>query len=276
MSTPSAHRQASKAQERAAEVVKAQLDTLETKQRTDYEELAERICHSEMDIKGLRDANERLLKDDEDYQHQHQLLRAQVNYKAGRLDVAAADLETLAPGLTIKTFDEEPIESGPNPDGGASGPVAVGPMALELDVQSEAAAVRSRQARDAHKMKEAVRSVLFSLYRVNNFNNIADKHYPHVPVDLEEWPHSLKHDGTQGNHMRLDFELDFDSPTNWPQIQRWSAAIRDQGEIRVAGVQPYLDSISESDLLDRIEKTFSWEKWTYQDAMKNVPIPTKN
>ncbi|KAG8693451.1 hypothetical protein FRC08_009104 [Ceratobasidium sp. 394] len=114
--------------------------------------------------------------------------------------------------------------------------------------------------------QEAVRSVLFSLYRVNNFNNIADKHYPHVPVDHEEWPHSLKNDGTRENHMRLDFEQYFDSPADWPQIQRWS----------VAGVQPYLDSISEDDLLDRIEKTFGWEKRTYRDAMKNTPIPTKN
>ncbi|KAG8693452.1 hypothetical protein FRC08_009105 [Ceratobasidium sp. 394] len=159
MSTPSAHHQASKAQEQAAEVVKAQLDTLETKQRADYEELTEHIRHSEMDIKGLRDANERLLKDNEEYcrrikdleeyragaEHQHQLLRVQVNYEAGWLDVAAADLETLAPGLTIKTFNEKPTESGPNPDGGVSGPVVAGPMALELDVQSEAAAVRSRQ-----------------------------------------------------------------------------------------------------------------------------------
>ncbi|KAG9093869.1 hypothetical protein FS749_013599 [Ceratobasidium sp. UAMH 11750] len=136
-----------------------------------------------MDIKGLRDANERLLKDNEDYRRRIKDLE---EYRA---DVAAADHETLTPRLTIKTFDEEPIESGPNPDGGASGPVAAGPMALELDVQSEVAAVRSRQARDSFKMKEAVRSVLFSLYRVNNFNNIADKHYPHIPVDHEEWPH---------------------------------------------------------------------------------------
>ncbi|KAG9124611.1 hypothetical protein FRC07_010957 [Ceratobasidium sp. 392] len=124
-------------------------------------------------------------------------------------------------------------------------------------------------------MGDAVGSVLFSLYRVNNFKNIVDKHYPHVPMDHDEWPHSVKPNGGRENHMRLNFEEVYDSETNWPWIERWVAAVQEQGAIRVPATEPYLAVIGDDDLLDRVKKRFNWENRTYKKAMGDTPIPTK-
>ncbi|KAG8791736.1 hypothetical protein FRC12_008268 [Ceratobasidium sp. 428] len=114
------------------------------------------------------------------------------------------------------------------------------------------------------------------MYRVNNFKNIADKHYPYVPEDHDEWPHTDKPDGGRENHMRLNFEEKFDSDTNWPKMERWRDRVRQQGGIRVAGAQAYLEVISDDDLLERVKDRFKWECRTYKKAMGDAPIPTKN
>jgi hypothetical protein len=127
-----------------------------------------------------------------------------------------------------------------------------------------------------HGFQEAVGTVLFNLYRVRNFKNIADKHYPHVPMDHDEWPHTNKPDGGRENHVRFNFEEDHDSTTNKPFFDRWVVAVRTQGHTHVAGAEAYLKVIDENDLRERCEKRYKWEKRTYIKAMKGVAIPTKD
>ncbi|KAG9118922.1 hypothetical protein FRC07_006308 [Ceratobasidium sp. 392] len=291
MSTPSAAGQAVRAQNRGLEVFKARLETLETQHKTQVESLTERLRLAEAEMQGLREANVRLnscneglcqrVADLETYrvlsEQQVRVLGSKLSYEATRLDVATADLEVIAPELTIKTSDDGPTagtgETGNL--GGASAPVTSGSAALSADAEAEAAKIRSQEARDSEAMGDAVGSVLFSLYRVNNFKNIADKHYPHVPMDHDEWPHSIKPNGGRENHMRLNFEEAYDSETNWPWIERWVAAVREQGAIRVPAAEPYLAVIGDDDLLDRVKKRFNWEKRTYKKAMGGTPIPTK-
>ncbi|KAG9089134.1 hypothetical protein FRC06_001697 [Ceratobasidium sp. 370] len=290
MSAPSASRQATRAQERTLETFKERLETLETRQKADIEALTHRIHLVDAEIKGLQESNSRLTRSNEEYarrikvlenykasmEQEIKVVHAKVSYEASRLDVAAADLQHIAPGLTIKSYDDDPtaIDAGPSQD--ALEPVASGSTALELAVQAQAATNLSLQARDAPELKDAVASMLFSLYRVNNFNNIADKHYPHVPEDHDEWPHTLKPDGGRENHVRFNFEESHDSATNKPIIERWFAAVRNYGDTRVPGAKPYLNVIGDDHLMERIVKKFAYERRTYRQDMKDHPIPTKN
>ncbi|KAG9084915.1 hypothetical protein FS749_004835 [Ceratobasidium sp. UAMH 11750] len=290
MSAPSASRQATRAQERSFETFKERLETLETRQKTHVDALTHRIHLAEVEIKGLQESNGRLTRSNKEFagrikelerykasmEQELKVVHAKVSYEASRLDVAAADLQQIAPGLTIKSYDDGLMMMDAEFNQEAPEPVASGTTALDLAAQAQATTNLSLQARDAPELKEAVASVLFSLYRVNNFNNIADKHYPHVPEDHGDWPHTIKPDGGRENHVRFNFEESHDSTTNKPIIERWFAAVQNQGEIRVPGAKAYLDVIGDNHLMERVLKKFAYEKRTYRQDMKDCPIPTKN
>ncbi|KAG9080817.1 hypothetical protein FRC06_006126 [Ceratobasidium sp. 370] len=264
MSAPSASRQATCAQERTLETFKECLETLETRQKADIKAWTHCIHLADAEIKGLQESNSRLTRSNEEYaqrikvlenykasmEQEIKVVHAKVSYEASQLDVAAADLQHIAPGLTIKSYDDDPtaIDAGPSQD--ALEPVASGSTALELAVQAQVATNLSLQARDAPELKDTVASMLFSLYWVNNFNNIADKHYPHIPEDHDEWPHTLKPDGGQENH--------------------------NYGDTHVPGAKPYLNVIGYDHLMECIVKKFAYERCTYCQDMKDRPILTKN
>ncbi|QRV81523.1 hypothetical protein RhiJN_09538 [Ceratobasidium sp. AG-Ba] len=289
MSAPSASRQAALAQNRSIESFKQRLDTLERLQKDDIERLTHSISQAESEIKSLRDSNIRLARANEDYAKRIEALEAykssleldlkiihkKISYESSRVDVAQADIKQIAPGLTIKSYNSDPAIGVDEAQYG--GPVATsGPATVELATEAQAATVRSLAARDADELKDAVASTLYSLYRVNSFNNIADRHYPHVPEDHDDWPHSTKPDGTRDNFMRLNFEENHDSATNEPLMTRWRDAVRNIGAHRVPGAEPYLKVIGDDHLMERIIKKFKYEQRTYRAAMKGSAIPTKN
>ncbi|KAG9077230.1 hypothetical protein FRC06_009019, partial [Ceratobasidium sp. 370] len=129
MSAPSASRQATRAQERTLETFKECLETLETHQKADIEALTHRIHLADVEIKGLQESNSRLTRSNEEYaqrikelenykasmEQEIKAVHAKVSYEASWLDVAAADLQHIAPGLTIKSYDDDPtaIDAGP-------------------------------------------------------------------------------------------------------------------------------------------------------------------
>lgn len=179
------------------------------------------------------------------------ILKAKLAVEEGRIDVASADLDALAPNLRTLAAGEElsDADMGENEDERAPG---------TLDSAEQQSSRVAQQSLIAGHQK-AVEEMLDSLYRVTNFKNIADKHYPHVPETHEDWPHSKKPDGGRENHMRFDFEHPWDAPVNSTSFDRLKKAVREQGHTRVAGAAPYLQAIDDRD----------------REAMKGVPIPTK-
>ncbi|KAG9123908.1 hypothetical protein FRC07_013545 [Ceratobasidium sp. 392] len=69
-------------------------------------------------------------------------------------DVAVADLKVIAPGLTIKTSEDDPTAGmGEAGDlGSTSTLVASSSVALDVDVEAEAARVRTQEAQDSEAM----------------------------------------------------------------------------------------------------------------------------
>ncbi|KAG9088968.1 hypothetical protein FRC07_012441, partial [Ceratobasidium sp. 392] len=153
MSTPSAAGQAMRAQNRGLEVFKARLETLETQHKNQVESLTERLRLAEAEIQGLCGANARLNGSDEGLcqrvadlesyrfvsEQQVRMIGSKLSYEATRLDVTAADLEVIAPGLTIKT-SEDNLNAGMGEAGdlgSASALVTSSSVALDVDIEAE-------------------------------------------------------------------------------------------------------------------------------------------
>ncbi|KAG9124612.1 hypothetical protein FRC07_010958 [Ceratobasidium sp. 392] len=133
------------------------LKTLETQHKTQVESLTKRLRLTEAEMQGLCEANARLdscheglcqwVADLETYkvlsEQQVWVLSSKLSYEATWLDVATADLEVIAPELTIKTSDED-LTAGTGVAGnigGTSAPVASGSAALGANVEAKLAKI---------------------------------------------------------------------------------------------------------------------------------------
>jgi len=273
MSAPSAGSQATRARDRAADELRARFESLEARYNSEIASLTDRVLQMEGELHSLRTSSTSLGNSTNDFRqrivdlensslaldHSLQLIGAKLEVEESRMDVATADLEVIAPGLgnleEIEVGDGGQVDRPPNPD-------------ASVQAKASEAARLSKEARDSEAVKEAVGKVLYGLYCVPNFKNIADKHYPHVPIEHEEWPHSSKPDGGRENHMRFDFEEPFNSATNLPSFERLVSAIRILGPARVAASRPYLEVLDEEDLRTRVKMRFDWERRSYLKAMK--------
>ncbi|KAF8599838.1 hypothetical protein BDV93DRAFT_559979 [Ceratobasidium sp. AG-I] len=282
MSAPSASSQAIRARERAADELKVRFESLEARYNSETKALTNRVRYLEGELQDQHVLNTSLRDSVDDFRarimdledsrasmdRSLQVVDARLAVEESRIDVATADLEVVAPGLADYSGGNEGSD-------GANGPHLAN-MEAEVQARASAAAKLSKAAMDSEAVKDAVGKVLYNLYRVANFKNIADKHYPHVPMDHEEWPHSLKPDGGRENHVRFNFEEPLDSATNLGLFDRWVDAVRTIGPVRVVAAKAHLDVIDEEDLRSRVKLRYDWERRSYLKAMKGKVIPTKN
>ncbi|KAF8597414.1 hypothetical protein BDV93DRAFT_562368 [Ceratobasidium sp. AG-I] len=282
MSAPSAGSQAIRARERAADELKVRFESLEARYNSETKALTSRVRHLEGELQDQHALNATLRDSVDDFRarimnlensratmdRSLQVVDAKLAVEESRIDVATADLEVVAPGLANYSEGDE----------GSNGENSTHPANLEAEVQARAstAAQLSKAAMDSEAVKDAVGKVLYNLYRVANFKNIADKHYPHVPIDHGEWPHTSKPDGSRENHVRFNFEEPFDSATNLVLFNRWVDAVRMIGPVQVVAAKAHLEVIDEEDLRSRVKMRYDWERRSYLKAMKNKIIPTKN
>jgi hypothetical protein len=162
MSAPSASNQAARARDRAAEEFKVRLESLESRYKVEMKALTDRVHSTEGELKELRASNTRLqdssegfhrriveLEDFKDISGQsHRIFEAKLAVEKSRLDVAAADMEVLAPGLNVdadegggEEVDAEQDREPPQPSGS------------NVQAQAAKAAGLSEAARDSDEVK---------------------------------------------------------------------------------------------------------------------------